>query len=170
PLISNEQRQKVLSFVENAKREGAQLLYGGKIPDAPELKRGFFFEPTIFCEVLPKMQIFKEEVFGPVVCLGKFSHLEEAIELANAVDYALAGCIWGRDEAKIKEIARRINAGIIWVNTYGMFFNELPYGGFKQSGFGKELGREGFLEYTRLKNVIFNSLNQKPPVYYWYGF
>jgi len=171
PLISDAQRKKVLSFVERAKKEGARLLCGGKIPEGPGFKKGFFFEPTVFADVNPKMSIFQEEVFGPIACLQKFSSLDEAIELANTVDFALAGCVWSKDEAKAKELAGKINAGTIWVNTYGMFFNELPYGGFKQSGFGKELGREGFLEYTRLKNVVIDKTKEaKPLVNYWYGF
>lgn len=171
PLISKEQRDKVISFVEKAKEEGIKLLCGGRIPDNSELKNGFFFEPTVFAEVKPQMRIFQEEVFGPVVCINKFSTVEEAVRLANASDFALAGCIWTKDIPLAQEIAAKINAGTVWINTYGMFFNELPYGGFKQSGFGKELGREGFLEYTRLKNIVVdNTKEEKPLVNYWYGF
>jgi betaine-aldehyde dehydrogenase len=171
PLISDEQRRKVMAYVEKAKTEGAKLLYGGKIPNDPSLKNGFFFEPTLFTEIKPSMQIFQKEVFGPVVCVNKFSHLEEAIELANQSDFALAASIWIKDTSKALDLANKINAGIIWINTYGMFYNEVPYGGFKQSGFGKELGREGLLEYTRLKNIVIDKTeNAKPLVNYWYGF
>lgn len=171
PLISDEQRKRVLEYVERAKREGAKLLCGGKIPDAPNLKNGFFFEPTVFSEVLPQMSIFQEEIFGPVVCLNKFSTLEEAVELANMSDFALASSIWTQDEVLACDLAGKINAGIIWINTYGMFYNEVCYGGFKQSGFGKELGKEGFLEYSRLKNIIIDQTkDSKPLVNYWYGF
>ena len=171
PLISQAQRKKVMDFVEGAKKEGAKLLCGGKIPDSPGLKNGFFFEPTVFTEVLPQMNIFREEVFGPVVCVNKFSTPEEAIELANKSDFALAGSIWTKDVSQAQDLAVKIHAGIIWINTYGMFYNELPYGGFKQSGFGKELGKEGFLEYARLKNIIQDTTQDaKPLVNYWYGF
>lgn len=171
PLISREQQDKVIAFVEKAKSQGAQLLCGGKIPDNPELKNGFFFEPTVLAQVKPEMSIFQEEVFGPVACLSRFSTLKEAVNLANATDFALAGCIWSKDSAKAKELAKEINAGTVWINTYGMFYNEVPYGGFKQSGFGKELGKEGFLEYTRLKNIFLDQTkNAKPLVNYWYGF
>jgi betaine-aldehyde dehydrogenase len=171
PLISESQRQKVLGFVEEAKKEGARVLCGGKIPQGQEFKEGFFFEPTVLTDVKPQAKIFKEEVFGPVVTISKFSHIDDGIKLANATDFALAVAIWTKDESKAKAISAQINAGIVWVNTYGMFFNELPYGGFKQSGFGRELGREGFLEYTRLKNIIFDkSIDTKPLVSYWYGF
>lgn len=171
PLISASQRKKVIAYVEKAKAEGAKLSCGGKIPNAPMLRNGFFFEPTVFENVSEKMTIFQEEVFGPVVCIGRFSDLDEAIALVNGTDFALAASLWTRDTEKAKDLAGKINAGIIWINTYGMFYNDLPYGGFKQSGFGKELGREGFLEYTRLKNIIIDQAKDaKPLVSYWYGF
>ena len=171
PLISDGQRKRVLEYVERAKRAGAKLLCGGKIPDAANLKNGFFFEPAVFSEVLPQMSIFQEEIFGPVVCLNKFSTLEEAVKLANMSDFALASSIWTKDEVLARDLAGKINAGIIWINTYGMFYNEVCYGGFKQSGFGKELGRDGFLEYSRLKNVLIDkSQDTKPLINYWYGF
>ena len=171
PLISSAQRRKVIDYCEKAKKEGAKLLYGGKIPDNPELKNGFFFEPAIFSEVTAQMSIFQEEVFGPAVCLNKFSDLGEVVKLANATDFALASSIWTKNTALARDLADKINAGIIWINTYGMFHNEVSYGGFKQSGFGKELGRDGFLEYSRLKSVVIDrSKDAKPLVNYWYGF
>ncbi|MFH0763303.1 MAG: aldehyde dehydrogenase family protein [Candidatus Omnitrophota bacterium] len=171
PLICLSQRKKVMAYVHKAKQEGARLLYGGKIPEAPELKDGFFFEPAVFEEASADMGIFKEEAFGPVVCLNKFSSLQEAVKLANSSDFALASAIWTKDDKLARELSAKINAGIIWVNTYGMFFNEVPYGGFKQSGFGKELGREGLLEYSRLKSVIIDKTKgAKPLINYWYGF
>lgn len=171
PLISENQRQKVISSVDKAKKEGAKLVCGGRIPESLELKKGFFFEPAVLLEVNPEMSIFQEEVFGPVVCINKFSDLDEAVKLANATDFALAASIWTKDTVLAEDLANRINAGTVWINTYGMFYNEVPYGGFKQSGFGKELGREGFLEYTRLKNIFSDTAKgAKPLVNYWYGF
>lgn len=170
PLISEAQRNRVLGHILKAKVSGAKLLCGGKFPDDPALNNGFFFEPTVFGDVTPAMDIFNEEVFGPVVCISRFSDKEEALRLANKSDFGLAACIWSKDAALAEEAAGKVNAGIVWVNTYGMFYNEVPYGGFKQSGFGKELGREGFLEYTRLKNVIIDrSKGTKPLVNDWYG-
>lgn len=171
PLISENQRRKVIAYIEKAKREGAKVLCGGKIPPNPELKNGFFFEPTVLAEVNRDAHIFKEEVFGPVVIIGKFSSAEEALDLANASDFGLAACIWTKDLELAKEFSRKLNSGTVWINTYGMFYNELPYGGFKGSGFGKELGREGILEYTRIKNIVIDqSPDSKPLVNYWYGF
>jgi betaine-aldehyde dehydrogenase len=171
PLISKVQRDKVISFIEEAEKQGAKVLCGGKIPTDDKLKKGFFFEPTVITNVTSEMNIFQEEVFGPVVCIGKFSQIEEAIKMANTSDFALAGCIWTKDSRLAQDLARKLDTGTIWINTYGMFFNELPYGGFKQSGFGKELGKEGFLEYTRLKNIVIDQTQDaKPLVNYWYGF
>ena len=170
PLISEAQRKKVADYVEKAKREGAKLLCGGRASADATLKKGFFFEPTVFTDVPSSMILFQEEVFGPVVCVNKFSTLDEAVSLANASDFGLAACIWTKDMLKANELSAKINAGIVWVNTYGMFYNAAPYGGFKRSGFGKELGKEGFLEYTRLKNIITDrSADGKPLVNYWYG-
>lgn len=171
PLISESHRQKVIGFVEMAKKEGAKLLCGGKVPGDPALKNGFFFEPAVFIDVTPEMSIFQEEVFGPVVCIARFSSIDEAIALANNSSFGLAASVWTKNSQTARDITQRLDAGTVWINTYGMFFNELPYGGFKQSGFGKELGKEGFLEYTRLKNALIDTTTEsKPLVNYWYGF
>jgi len=171
PLINDAQRMKIINYIEKAKIEGARVLCGGNIPHSPELKNGYFFEPTALINVNRHMHIFHEEVFGPVVLIGKFSDAEKAVELANDSDFGLAACVWSKDLALAQSLSRRLNAGTVWINTYGMFYNQLTYGGFKQSGFGKELGKEGFLEYTRIKNVILDqSAEGKPLVHYWYGF
>lgn len=170
PLISDAQRKKVINYIDKAKAEGHRILCGGKIPENTELKNGYFFEPTVLVDVTAHSHIFKEEVFGPVVLIHKFSDANEAALLANSVDFGLAACIWSRDLTLAQELAGELNAGTVWINTYGMFYNQLPYGGFKQSGFGKELGREGFLEYIRFKNVVLDqSRDGKPLVNYWYG-
>ena len=171
PLISDAQRKKVMAYIDKAKAEGCKVLCGGRIPENAELKNGYFFEPTVLVDVGAHSHIFKEEVFGPVVLIHKFSGSDEAAILANSVDFGLAACIWTKDLSLAQDLAKKLNAGTVWINTYGMFYNQLPYGGFKQSGFGKELGREGFLEYVRLKNVILDqSFEGKPLVNYWYGF
>lgn len=171
PLISDAQRKKIIAYIDKAKAEGAKVLCGGKIPENAELRNGYFFEPTVLVDVGPHSHIFKEEVFGPVVLIHKFSGSDEAALLANSVDFGLAACIWTKDLYLAQDLAKKLNAGTIWINTYGMFYNQLPYGGFKQSGFGKELGKEGFLEYTRLKNIVIDQSNEgKPLVNFWYGF
>ncbi|MDP3041428.1 MAG: aldehyde dehydrogenase family protein [Candidatus Omnitrophota bacterium] len=171
PLISDAQRKRVIAYIDKARAEGGRVVCGGKIPENAELINGYFFEPTVLVDVSTHSHIFKEEVFGPVVLMHKFSGSDEAASLANSVDFGLACCIWSKDLLLAQELAGKINAGTVWINTYGMFYNELAYGGFKQSGFGKELGREGFLEYVRFKNVIVDqSPEGKPLVNYWYGF
>jgi len=171
PLISQIQRQAVINYIDKARQGGAKLLCGGKIPDEPGLKKGFFLEPTVFAEAKEDSSLFQEEIFGPVVCINKFKDIDEAVRMVNNSRYALAACVWSGNARAAEKIADRLNAGTVWINTYGMFFNQVPYGGFKQSGFGKELGREGFLEYTHLKNVIVDQTQDaKPLVSYWYGF
>lgn len=171
PLISAQQRQKVLGYIKQAQSEGAKVLCGGKIPADERLKNGFFFEPAVITGVKPDMQVFQEEIFGPVACVSEFSSLDEAIRMANDSRFGLAASIWTKDASKAEGIAAQLNAGTVWINTYGMFYNAACYGGFKQSGFGKELGKEGFLEYTRLKNIVIDqSMGAKPLVNYWYGF
>jgi betaine-aldehyde dehydrogenase len=171
PLISASQRDKVGAFVKEALENGAKVLCGGKAPEDKELEKGFFFSPTVISDITPQMNIFQEEVFGPVACLSQFSSLDGAIDLANNSQFALAASIWTKDKQQARFIAENLEAGTVWVNTYGMFLNELPYGGFKQSGFGKELGKEGLREYSRLKNIIADqSCGAKPLVSYWYGF
>ncbi|MDP2940928.1 MAG: aldehyde dehydrogenase family protein, partial [Candidatus Omnitrophota bacterium] len=170
-LISQPQRQRVLAYVEKGRQEGAKLLCGGKIPADPKLSKGFFFELTVFSEVSSRMAISREEIFGPVACMMKFSDLEAAVREVNNTDFALAASIWTKEPAAAEALAKKIDAGVVWVNTYGMFYPQTPFGGFKQSGFGKELGREGFWEYTRLKNLITDqSKDARPLVNYWYGF
>lgn len=171
PLASDTQRKKVIAYVEKAKARGAKLLCGGKIPVDPALKDGFFFEPTVFTDVPQDSELFREEVFGPVACVNRFSTQDEALRMVNSTDFGLACSLWTKNQALAEAAAQKIDAGIVWANTYGMFYNELPYGGFKRSGFGKELGRQGFLEYTRLKNIVIDGTkNGKPLVNYWYGF
>jgi acyl-CoA reductase-like NAD-dependent aldehyde dehydrogenase len=164
-------REKVASFVGEALSRKAELLCGGRAPSEESLRSGFFYEPTVLAGVTSEMNIFRCEVFGPVAALSRFKSPEEALRLCNDSDYGLAASIWTRDEGAALKLAAGINSGTVWINTYGMFYPGLPYGGFKKSGFGKELGKAGFLEYTRLKNVVLDrSEGGKPLVSYWYGF
>lgn len=170
PLISKEQRDKVDFFIEKARQEGLNILCGARIPEDKGLEKGFFFEPTLIEGVGVDSALFQEEVFGPVATLSRFSSGSELISLANNSQFGLAAAIWTKDIQRAKKIAKKLCAGAIWINTYGMFFNQTPFGGFKKSGFGKELGKEGFFEYTRLKNIITDqSKDSKPLVSYWYN-
>ncbi len=153
PLISREHRDSVLKFIEQGKKEGAKLICGGKIPQGDEFKAGAFLEPTIFADVKNSMAIAQEEIFGPVLSVIKFSGAEEAIRIANDSKYGLAAMVWTRDKEKAERVAQQLRCGTVWVNTYGGFYNEAPFGGYKQSGFGRELGIEGLLEYVQVKHV-----------------
>ncbi|MEM9271705.1 MAG: aldehyde dehydrogenase family protein [Cyanobacteria bacterium P01_F01_bin.143] len=149
PQISQTQLHKVMNYIELGMREGAQLLYGGQqIGD-----RGFFMQPTVFANVQDHMTIAREEIFGPVMSIIKFQDLDEVIERANATKYGLAGAVWTKDLNKALAIANNVRAGTIWVNCYDALDPAAPFGGFKQSGIGRELGEYGLAEYTEVKTV-----------------
>jgi aldehyde dehydrogenase (NAD+) len=153
PLISAEQRDRVRGHVE-AGRSEAELVVGGGIPDGEGLANGFFFQPTLFDQVPAEASIAREEIFGPVLVVGTFHDADEAIRLANASQYGLIAAVWSRDVSRAHWLAREIRAGQIYVNTYGAGGGvELPFGGFKRSGYGREKGYEALLGYTQTKTV-----------------
>jgi acyl-CoA reductase-like NAD-dependent aldehyde dehydrogenase len=142
----------VEEYVAAGAREGAKLLAGGKRSDAGG-GRGYFYEPTIFGSVTNRMRIAREEIFGPVLSVIPFREVEEVRELANDNQYGLAAGVWTRDLAKAHRAAAAIQAGTVWINTYGLYDAAVPFGGTKSSGFGRELGEEGVRAYTRTKSV-----------------
>ncbi len=156
PLVSERHRDSVLSYIEKGQQEGAELVCGGKVPEDGSLKNGAYLEPTIFSNVGNKMTIAQEEIFGPVLSVIKFSGIEEAVEIANDSPFGLASMIWTKNLQKAEDVARQIQSGIVWINTYGGFYNEASFGGYKQSGFGRELGVEGLLEYTQSKHICMD--------------
>ncbi|MGQ9478092.1 MAG: aldehyde dehydrogenase family protein [Candidatus Bipolaricaulia bacterium] len=154
PLASQAQLEKVEQYVARAKEEGAKLLLGGKRPEGAEFKRGYYFEPTIFDNVKNSQTIARKEIFGPVLAVIEFTDEEEAIALANDTDYGLAAGIWTQDLAKAHRVAHRVRAGKIWINCYNIFPPGAPFGGFKKSGFGREMGLHSLLElYTEVKDI-----------------
>ena len=162
-LISKEHIEKVEKYVKDGISEGAELLIGGeKHNNLP----GYFYPPTVLRLQSDENILFKEEVFGPVVAILSFDNEEEAIELANKTHYGLAGGIWTQDISKAIRVAKSIEAGYLWINTYGGIIPETPYGGFKQSGYGKELGLEGLNEYLQIKNISIFTGEEIPK---WYG-
>ncbi|OGX28067.1 MAG: hypothetical protein A2787_07345 [Omnitrophica WOR_2 bacterium RIFCSPHIGHO2_01_FULL_48_9] len=169
PLISREHRDKVLKFIAAGVAEGAQVACGGKIPSDPKLKEGFFIEPTILINVTNSMKIAQEEIFGPVLCVLKFSDCGRVATIANDNPYGLAACIWTKDLEKAAVVAKQLRCGTVWINTYGGFYNESSFGGYKQSGFGRTLGKEGLLEYTQSKHICTDkSPGGKPLVTNWF--
>ena len=167
PVVSHEQHEQVVKWIQCAIEEGATVACGGKIPDNQELKDGFFIEPTILTNVTNSMNAAQEEIFGPVLCVMKFSNVEEAVKIANDSKYGLAACIWTKDLKKAESVAKKLQCGTVWINTYGGFYNEAPFGGYKQSGFGRELGPEGLLEYTQSKHICSDT-SGKPLVSNWF--
>lgn len=166
PLVSPRQCERVLSYVERAKAEGAALLLGGKRPENSALSRGNFVEPTIFGNVQSHMTIAREEVFGPVLSVIPFRTEDEAVEIANATIYGLAATIWTQDIKRAHRLAARIRAGNISINYPVVNPPEAPFGGFKQSGIGRELSRHALDLYTQVKNVVIGLSDQR---FDWYG-
>lgn len=172
PVISRQHRDRTLAFIEQGKKEGAKLLCGGKIPEpllTSGVQSGFYIEPTIFGDVENSMTIAQEEIFGPVLSVIRFKKEDDAVAIANDSKYGLAAMIWSKDTDKANRAARKLRCGTVWINTYGAFANETPFGGYKQSGFGRELGKEGLLEFTQTKHVCIDQTpGGKPLVAAWF--
>jgi aldehyde dehydrogenase (NAD+) len=149
PQVDQAQFDKVMGYIETGKREGASLLAGGKrVGD-----RGYFIEPTVFAGVKDEMKIAQEEIFGPVMSILKFKDVDDVVERANTTMYGLAAAVWTRDIGKAHAVANKVRAGTVWVNCFDVFDAAAPFGGFKQSGIGRELGEYGLQQYTEVKTV-----------------
>jgi len=151
-LASKKQLETVQRYVETAKREGASLVAGGSRTDIGTGK-GYFFQPTVFDKVTPEMTIAREEIFGPVLATIEFGDLDEAIARANDSQYGLAAAVWTRDIKKAHYVARKLQAGTVWVNTYNIYDTAAPFGGYKASGFGREMSAHAIEHYTQIKSV-----------------
>ncbi len=153
-LVSLKQRERVAGYVEVGLEEGAELVVGGKAPDAAEFASGAYYLPTVFDRATTDMRIVREEIFGPVVSIIPFDDEAEAVRLANDTPYGLSGSIWTRDLAKGIRVARGVQAGVLSVNSNSSVHTEAPFGGYKMSGIGRELGMHAMELYTELKNVF----------------
>ncbi len=154
-IVSKEQMDTVMRYIESGKSEGAKLVAGGERTDIGTGK-GYFVKPTIFDDVDPQMKIAREEIFGPVLATIRFKDLDDAIAKGNATVYGLAAAVWTRDVSKAHRAARAIKAGTVWENTYNLYDPALPFGGFKESGFGRDQGKDALEKYTQTKSVWIN--------------
>jgi aldehyde dehydrogenase (NAD+)/phenylacetaldehyde dehydrogenase len=151
-IASKTQLERNLRYIDTAKQEGATLLAGGGRHDIGTGK-GYFLQPTVFGGVTPAMTIAREEIFGPVLAAIDFADLDEAIARANDSPYGLAAAVWTKDLKKAHHVARKLQAGTVWVNSYNVYDTAVPFGGYKQSGFGREMSVHALEHYTQLKSV-----------------
>jgi betaine-aldehyde dehydrogenase len=165
PLVSAAHREKVEAYIKIGVQEGAKLVCGGGRPKGAAFAKGFFVEPTIFDDVTPDMRVAREEIFGPVLSVIPFDTEEEAVRLANDTVYGLAAAVWTTNITKGLRVIRELRAGITWINTYHPTYNEMPWGGYKQSGTGRELGLYGIQAYLETKQVNVN-LDEAPLGWY----
>jgi aldehyde dehydrogenase (NAD+) len=149
PLVSIEQQDRVLGYIKKGLNEGAELVAGGQKP----FEQGYFVSPTIFADVRDEMTIAKEEIFGPVIAAMPYDDLDELITRANNSQYGLAAGVWTKDVSKAHYVAERLRAGTVWVNCYNVFDAASPFGGYKQSGIGREMGSYALNNYTEVKSV-----------------
>ena len=163
PLVSKEHLEKVQGYIEIGRKE-AKLVSGGRRPSSKELKNGYFVEPAIF-ESDNKARIAREEIFGPVVACIPFKDEDDAIRIANDTPYGLAAAVWSRDIFRCLRIVKSLRAGIVWVNTMQPCYVEAPWGGYKQSGHGRELSLHGVEEFLETKQVHIN-LSERPIAWY----
>ena len=167
PVISKKQQDRVLGYISKGILEGAILSCGGRIPSSSELNDGFFIEPTIFTDVDNRSTIAQEEIFGPVLSVIKYRTTEDAIRLANDSLYGLGAGVWSTDKEKALRVAHELRAGTVWVNEWHLLSEKAPFGGYKQSGVGREFGMDGLKEYTETKHVHIDEVGVREKKF-WY--
>lgn len=165
PLVSEKQQKRVLDYIAIGKKEGAKIIYGGGIPDG---FNGYFVEPTLFVDVNNDMKIAQEEIFGPVLSIIKVKNENDAVEVANNSAYGLAGGVWSKDSEKAMNIAKKLRAGTVWINEWHLLNDRAPFGGYKQSGMGRELGLEGLKAYLEIKHIHQDEILDRKKKF-WYN-
>ncbi len=167
PVISRKQLDRILGYIAKGKNEGAVIATGGGVPSDQDLARGFFVEPTVFTNVDNTMTIAREEIFGPVLSVIQYDTEDQAIALANDSVYGLGGGVWSRDKKRALNVARQLRTGTVWINEWHLISERAPFGGYKQSGIGREFGLDGLKEYTETKHLHVDELGSREKKF-WY--
>jgi aldehyde dehydrogenase (NAD+) len=157
PLVSEQQLQRVTGYMSAGREEGAEIVTGGQRSNAPDLRSGFFVPPTVFRNVTDSMKIAREEIFGPVISALPFDDLDEVVRRANHTPFGLGSGVWTTNLSKAHRVARAVRAGSVWVNCYQLMEPNVPFGGYKMSGYGRESGREHLEEFLNTKAVWINT-------------
>ncbi len=160
PVMNEKQFNRIMNYINISKKEGAKLLFGGERQSGGEFDKGFYIKPTLF-EITPDHTIFNEEIFGPVLGMTKVKDENEAIKLANKSVYGLAGAVWSKNPERAKKIARQLETGTVWINEYHLLNPGMPFGGYKQSGLGREMGEEGLKAYLEVKHLWVSDCDER---------
>jgi acyl-CoA reductase-like NAD-dependent aldehyde dehydrogenase len=160
PVINQKQFESIMNYIEISKKEGAKLLCGGERLTGGDFNKGYYISPTLF-EVSSDNTIFNEEIFGPVLAMTPFKTEEEVVRLANKSIYGLAGAVWSKDQEHAKRIARQLETGMVWINEYHLLNPGMPFGGYKQSGIGREMGEEGLKSYLEVKHLWVSECDER---------
>lgn len=160
PVINKKQADRIMGFIEAAKKEGGKLLFGGEKLKGGEFDKGHYIMPTLF-EVTPDNTIFNEEIFGPVLAMTPVKNEDEAVRLANKSIYGLAGAVWSKDQERAKKVAKKLETGTVWINEYHLLNPGMPFGGYKQSGLGREMGEEGLKAYLEVKHLWISDCDER---------
>ena len=160
PVINKKQFDRIMSYVETSKKEGAKLLFGGERVTGGEFDKGYYIKPTLF-EVTADNTIFKEEIFGPVLAITPVKDENHAIQLANQSIYGLAGAVWSKNIERAKNVAKQLETGTVWINEYHLLNPGMPFGGYKQSGLGREMGEEGLKAYLEVKHLWVSDCDER---------
>lgn len=160
PVINEKQFNSIMGFINTSKKEGAKLLFGGDRVTGSDFDKGYYIQPTLF-EVTPDNTIFNEEIFGPVLAITPVKNEAEAIKLANQSIYGLAGAVWSKNAERAKTVAKQLETGTVWINEYHLLNPGMPFGGYKQSGLGREMGEEGLKAYLEVKHLWISDCDER---------
>jgi len=161
PVVSRKQQEAILAYIQKGKEEGGKIVAGGGTPSSEECRKGFFVEPTIFDSVSNRSTIAREEIFGPVLSVIRYKDVSDAIAMANESIYGLAGGVWSSNPENAMQVARRLRAGTVWINEWHLLSERAPFGGYKQSGIGREFGVDGLKEYMETKHIHIDEVGDR---------